>query len=99
MYFSFQVQYEANLPNFVTSYSRDPLNLKLISQNLNRGKSLTFTVLKKLEINPGLEPLKGKQKNSGRRFLTYKTCENKWDTWLLLPKNPWPPKSASFTGS
>ncbi|XP_065525181.1 putative uncharacterized protein C7orf78 [Lathamus discolor] len=78
-------QYEANLPNFVTSYSRDPLNLKLKSQNLN--------------IGPGLEPLKGRQKNSGRRFLTYKPCENKWHTWLLLPKNPWPSKSASFTVS
>lgn len=51
MYFSFQVQYEANLPNFVTSYSRDPLNLKLKSQNLNIGKSLTFTVLENLGIS------------------------------------------------
>lgn len=33
--FPFQVQYEANLPNFVTSYSRDPLNLKLKSLHLN----------------------------------------------------------------
>ncbi|XP_061325162.1 uncharacterized protein LOC133277398 [Pezoporus flaviventris] len=44
-------QYEANLPIFVTSYSRDPLNLKLKSQNLNIGESLTFTVLKKLGIS------------------------------------------------
>ncbi|XP_075603158.1 putative uncharacterized protein C7orf78 homolog [Balearica regulorum gibbericeps] len=75
-------QYEANLPNLVTSYSRDPLNLKLKSQHLN--------------TDPGLEPLKGKQKDSNR-FLTYKPCESKWDPRLLLPKNPWPPKSASFT--
>ncbi|XP_054672456.1 uncharacterized protein LOC129202879 isoform X2 [Grus americana] len=86
IYFPFQVQYEANLPNLVTSYSRDPLNLKLKSQHLN-------TVFS----DPGLEPLKGKQKDSNRRFLTYKPCESKWDPRLLLPKNPWPPKSASFT--
>ncbi|XP_076188230.1 putative uncharacterized protein C7orf78 homolog [Aptenodytes patagonicus] len=74
--------YEANLPNTVTGYSRDPLNLKLKSQHLN--------------IDPGLELLKGKQKDSDRRFLTHKPCESKWDPRLLLPKNPWPPKSASF---
>ncbi|XP_072707719.1 putative uncharacterized protein C7orf78 homolog [Ciconia boyciana] len=78
-------QYEANLPNLVTSYSRDPLNLKLKSQHLN-------TV-----SDPGLEPLKEKQKDSDRRFLTYKPCESKWDPRKLLPKNPWPRKSASFT--
>ncbi|XP_068261304.1 LOW QUALITY PROTEIN: putative uncharacterized protein C7orf78 homolog [Nyctibius grandis] len=76
-------QYEANLPNFVISYSRDPLNLKLKSQHLN--------------IDPGLEPLKRKQKDSDRRFLTYKPCESKWDPQLLLPKNPWPLQSASVT--
>ncbi|XP_050748799.1 uncharacterized protein LOC127013812 [Gymnogyps californianus] len=76
-------QYEANLPNLATSYSRDPLNLKLKSQHLN--------------IDPGLEPLKGKQKYSDRRYLIYKPCESKWDPQLLLPRNPWPPKSASFT--
>lgn len=50
----FQVQYGANLPNTVTGYSRDPLNLKLKSQHLNIGKTLTtctFTVLKKLGIS------------------------------------------------
>ncbi|XP_074996964.1 putative uncharacterized protein C7orf78 homolog [Calonectris borealis] len=83
MYFPFQVQYEANLPNLVTSYSRNPLNLKLKSQHLN--------------TDPGLEPLKGKQKDSDRRLLTHKSFESKWDPRLLLPKNPWPPKSASFT--
>ncbi|XP_075351540.1 putative uncharacterized protein C7orf78 homolog [Mycteria americana] len=76
-------QYEANLPNLVTSYSRDPLNLKLKSQHLN--------------TDPGREPPKEKQKDSDRTFLTYKPCESKWDPRLLLPKNPWPPKSASFT--
>ncbi|XP_063179927.1 uncharacterized protein LOC134510562 [Chroicocephalus ridibundus] len=80
-----QVQYTANLPNLVISYSRHPLNLKLRSQDLN--------------IDPGLDPLRGKQKDSDRRFLTYKPCESKWDPRLLLPKNPWPPKSDSFAVS
>lgn len=31
------------------------------------------------------------------RFVIYKHCESKWDPRLLLAKNPWPPKSASFT--
>ncbi|XP_074753599.1 putative uncharacterized protein C7orf78 homolog [Athene noctua] len=65
----------SNLANLVTSYSRDPLNLKLKSQHLNVGK----------------------KKDSDSRFLTYKPCESKWDPQLLLPKNLWPPKSASFT--
>ncbi|XP_069655849.1 putative uncharacterized protein C7orf78 homolog [Haliaeetus albicilla] len=117
MYFPFQVQYEDNLPNLVTSYSRDPLNLKLKSQHLNIGKALTtctFIVLKKLGIT-GLSGLSGRlktmfftkfqyqrqllprSKKSDRRFLTYRPCESKWDPQMLLPKNPWPPKSASFT--
>ncbi|XP_040978387.1 uncharacterized LOC102725191 homolog [Aquila chrysaetos chrysaetos] len=69
------VQYEDNLPNLVTSYSRDPLNLKLESQHLN---------------------IESRQK-SDRRFLTYRPCKSKWDPRMLLPKNPWPPKYASFT--
>ncbi|XP_064906280.1 uncharacterized protein C2H7orf78 [Columba livia] len=75
-------QYEPNLTNLVTSYTRDPSNLKLKSQHLNMGKSSTTCK---------------KQQDSDRRFHTYKTCESKWDPRLLLPKDPWPPKSASFS--
>lgn len=46
--------------------------------------------------DPELEPLKGKQKHSDRRFLTYKPHESKWDPQLLVPSSPWPPKSASL---
>ncbi|XP_019364039.1 PREDICTED: uncharacterized protein LOC109291450 isoform X1 [Gavialis gangeticus] len=76
-------QSEANMPEFVTSYARDPFNLKFKSQNLN-------TVYR-------LEPLIEKQRDVDRRFVTYKPRECKWDSRLILPKNPWPPKSASFT--
>lgn len=39
MYFPFQVQYATDLPHLVSSYSRDPLNVKLKSHPSNRGKS------------------------------------------------------------
>ncbi|KAM9165580.1 uncharacterized protein C7orf78 homolog [Pangshura tecta] len=77
------VQYETNIPDFVTSYSRNPFNLKFKSQHLNAVH--------------GLQPLKDKQKDTKGRFITYKPCECKWESRLILPKNPWPPKSASFT--
>jgi len=54
MYVPFQVQYEAGLPKLVTSYSTDPLKLKLKLQHLNTGKSLTtptFIALNKLGIS------------------------------------------------
>ncbi|KAG6927121.1 hypothetical protein G0U57_010438 [Chelydra serpentina] len=76
-------QYETNVPDFVTSYPRDPLNLKFKSQHLNAVH--------------GLQPLKDKQKDTKGRFITYKPRECKWESRLILPKNPWPPKSASFT--
>ncbi|XP_067417781.1 putative uncharacterized protein C7orf78 homolog isoform X2 [Emydura macquarii macquarii] len=76
-------QYETNIPDFVTSYPRDPFNLKFKSQHLNAVH--------------GLQPLKDKQKDTKRRFITYKPHECKWESGLILPKNPWPPKSASFT--
>lgn len=40
-----------------------------------------------------------KQKNSSERFITYKPHECTWDSKLILPKAPWPIKSASFTVS
>ncbi|XP_074842305.1 putative uncharacterized protein C7orf78 homolog [Carettochelys insculpta] len=76
-------QYETNIPDFVTSYPRDPFNLKFKSQHLNAVY--------------GLQPLKEKRKDAKGRFITYKPCECKWESRLILPKNPWPPKSASFT--
>lgn len=51
MHFPFQKQYEANLPNSVTGYPRDPFNLKLKPQYLNMSESFeacTFIVLENL---------------------------------------------------
>ncbi|XP_006114585.2 putative uncharacterized protein C7orf78 homolog isoform X1 [Pelodiscus sinensis] len=76
-------QYETNIPNFVTSYPRDPFNLKFKSQHLN--------------IVCGLQPLTEKQMDPKGRFITCKPRECKWESRLILPKTPWPPKSASFT--
>ncbi|XP_058424765.1 uncharacterized protein LOC131421877 [Diceros bicornis minor] len=77
-------QYQRNLPNFVTTYERDPFGLKFKSRNLS-------TV-------HGCQLLKDdKHKNNTERFITYKPRESTWDPKLLLPKAPWPIKSASYT--
>ncbi|XP_049750145.1 uncharacterized protein LOC126081952 isoform X2 [Elephas maximus indicus] len=76
--------YRAHLPNFVTTYERDPFDLKLKSRHLS-------TV-------HGCQLLKdNQQKNSTERFITYKPRECTWDSKLILPKDPWPTKSASYT--
>lgn len=75
-------QYEDNIPDFNTSYERDPWNLNFKSQ----------------QLNASLEPVKHPQeKTSVERFDTYKPQELKWDSKLILPKKSWPPKSASYT--
>ncbi|KAM9650808.1 uncharacterized protein C7orf78 homolog [Trichechus inunguis] len=77
-------QYRANLPNFVTTYERDPFGLKLKSRHLSRVH--------------GCQLLKdNQQENSTERFITYKPRECTWDSKLILPKDPWPTKSASYT--
>uniref|UniRef100_A0A4X1TM82 Uncharacterized protein n=2 Tax=Sus scrofa TaxID=9823 RepID=A0A4X1TM82_PIG len=77
-------QYQRNLPNFVTAYEKDPFGLKFKSQHLS-------TV-------HGCPLLKdGQQKNSAERFITYKPHGCTWDSKLILPKAPWPVKSASYT--
>ncbi|KAF7252499.1 Cytidylate kinase [Varanus komodoensis] len=78
-------QYEQDLPDFVTSYARDPLNLKFKSQCLSKVHGLSsFT-----------EEKRGSRLKE--KFITYKPKELKWDSRLLLPKEPWPTKSGSFT--
>ncbi|KAI4543878.1 hypothetical protein MG293_006672 [Ovis ammon polii] len=76
-------QNERNLPNFVTTYEKDPFGLKFKSQHLS-------TV-------SGCPLLKNGQQNSTERFITYKPRECTWDSKLILPKAPWPVKSASYT--
>uniref|UniRef100_A0A8C7B7X8 Chromosome 7 open reading frame 78 n=1 Tax=Neovison vison TaxID=452646 RepID=A0A8C7B7X8_NEOVI len=76
-------QYQPNLPNFVTTYERDPLGLKFKSRHLSTVHECPS--------------LKDDKQNSSERFITYKPQECTWDSKLILPKAPWPIKSASFT--
>ncbi|XP_062973938.1 uncharacterized protein LOC134392904 isoform X2 [Elgaria multicarinata webbii] len=78
-------QYEQDIPDFVTSYARDPLNLKLKLQSLSKVHGL----------HPFTEEKRGSR--SKEKIMTYKAQELKWDSKLLLPKEPWPAKSDSFT--
>ncbi|XP_072365235.1 putative uncharacterized protein C7orf78 homolog isoform X2 [Scyliorhinus torazame] len=77
-------QYDTNIPGFVTSFDRDPFNLKLKSKNLNRAH----------ELLPDAKQLKGAHSQS---FETHKAEELKWDSQLSLRKETWPQKSASYT--
>ncbi|XP_030059337.1 putative uncharacterized protein C7orf78 homolog [Microcaecilia unicolor] len=79
-------QFENDIPDFVTSCSRDPFDLKLKCQQLSTVHELPS--------------LANKQKSTGagtRNFITYKPHEVKWDSRLILPKSSYPPKSASYT--
>nr|XP_033790286.1 uncharacterized protein LOC117355600 [Geotrypetes seraphini] len=79
-------QYENDLPDFVTSCSRDPSDLTLKCRQLSKVHEPPF--------------LANKEKNTGvsiRNFITYKLPEVKWDSRLILPKNSYPPRTASYT--
>ncbi|XP_029444845.1 uncharacterized protein LOC115084301 [Rhinatrema bivittatum] len=76
-------QYENDIPEFVTSCAKDPLNLKLKSQQLS-------TVHR-------LPSLADKMHTGTGSFITYKPLELKWDPRLILPKSSYPLKSASYT--
>ncbi|KAM6202316.1 uncharacterized protein C7orf78 homolog [Rhynchocyon petersi] len=78
-------QYQSNLPNFVTSYEKDPFGLKFKTKHLS-----TVHGCQLLEDNQ-------QKKNGKEKFITYKPCECSWDAKLILPKDPWPNKSASYT--
>ncbi|XP_018426577.1 PREDICTED: uncharacterized protein LOC108799240 [Nanorana parkeri] len=77
-------QYETGIQDFATSYSRDPFNLKFKSRCLN---SLC-------ELPPAEERQK---RGRVKHFVLHKPEEPAWDSKLILPKSPWPPKSASYT--
>ncbi|KAJ1101442.1 hypothetical protein NDU88_006510 [Pleurodeles waltl] len=77
-------QYETDIPDFDTTYERDPSDLKLKYQALN-------TV-------HGLPSFKDKQQGMRcKKITTFKPQELKWDSKLALPNDAYPPKSASFT--
>ncbi|KAK9962418.1 hypothetical protein ABG768_007787 [Culter alburnus] len=72
------------MPDIVTSVEKDPDCLFLKSQCL---KAVT-------DSHPDLNP---SQRNTVSKMDTFKPAELKWDPRLILPKTPWPPKSASYT--
>ncbi|XP_066441030.1 putative uncharacterized protein C7orf78 homolog isoform X2 [Eleutherodactylus coqui] len=77
-------QYETDIPDFVTNYSRDPFSLKFKAQGLSSSCEL-----------PPIEVKKSRVKT--RRFILHKPAEPQWDSGLILPRSPWPHKSASYT--
>ncbi|KAJ8288078.1 hypothetical protein COCON_G00007370 [Conger conger] len=77
-------QYADNMPDIVTTKKKDPGNLNFKSQHLS-------------SIG-GTGPIEGiHQRATMRQFDTFKPAEPKWDSQLILPSRPWPPKSASYT--
>ncbi|XP_056126749.1 uncharacterized protein si:dkey-30e9.6 [Rhinichthys klamathensis goyatoka] len=69
------------MPDMVTSIEKDPDCSFLKSQCL---KAVT-------DSHPDLNP------SHRDKMDTFKPAELKWDPRLILPKMPWPPKSASYT--
>ncbi|XP_077346841.1 putative uncharacterized protein C7orf78 homolog isoform X1 [Lithobates pipiens] len=77
-------QYETGILDFATNYPRDPFNLKFKLQSLSSSYEL-----------PPLE--ERKKRSKVKHFELHKPAEPSWDSKLILPKIPWPPKSASYT--
>ncbi|KAM3613863.1 uncharacterized protein V6R79_006107 [Siganus canaliculatus] len=77
---------DEDLPDFVTTYDRDPGNLTL------KLKHLDILATSRSESDLILSDRKTKMD-------TYKPAEPRWDAGLILPLLPWPPKSASYTVS
>ncbi|KAI1886120.1 hypothetical protein AGOR_G00210740 [Albula goreensis] len=77
-------QYTDVMPDMVTALKKDPGNVNFKSQHLS-------TI-------GGTRPREDfHQRATTRRFDTFKPAEPKWDSQLILPRKPWPPKSASYT--
>ncbi|XP_016397309.1 uncharacterized protein LOC107730865 [Sinocyclocheilus rhinocerous] len=72
------------MPDMVTFLEKDPGYLILNSQCLN----------KVTDSHPNLSP---SHRHTVSKMDTFKPAELKWDAKLVLPKMPWPPKSASYT--
>ncbi|XP_017552218.2 uncharacterized protein si:dkey-30e9.6 [Pygocentrus nattereri] len=72
------------LPDMVTCIEKDPGNLKFKTQSLG-----AIAEVRAESDHPHREPT--------RSMDTFKPAELKWDPRLILPKSPWPPKSASYT--
>ncbi|CAJ1062933.1 uncharacterized protein si:dkey-30e9.6 [Xyrichtys novacula] len=73
-----------DLPDIVTTYEKDPGNLKFKLRNLD--------IIGTTRSESGCTSGDDKSKMD-----TFKPPEPQWDAKLILPQAPWPPKSASFT--
>ncbi|XP_066531599.1 putative uncharacterized protein C7orf78 [Hoplias malabaricus] len=72
------------MPEMVTCIEKDPGNLRF--------KLLSLGAIREDQAVPSIL-----QRDTARKMNTFKPAELKWDTKLILPKSPWPPKSASYT--
>ncbi|XP_026138895.1 uncharacterized protein LOC113115520 [Carassius auratus] len=72
------------MPEMVSSLEKDPGCLIIKSQCLRA-------------VNDSLPDLNPSHSNTVSQIDTFKPAELKWDPRLILPKMPWPPKSASYT--
>nr|XP_046255015.1 uncharacterized protein si:dkey-30e9.6 isoform X2 [Scatophagus argus] len=75
---------DVDLPDIVTTYERDPGNLKLKLKHLD----ILLTTRSESDFSSA---------DAKMRMDTFKPAEPRWDARLVLPQPPWPPKSASYT--
>ncbi|XP_072571985.1 putative uncharacterized protein C7orf78 homolog [Paramormyrops kingsleyae] len=91
-------QYSDDMPDIVTTTEKDPNNLNFKSQHLSTRRlqsALKIAHFTSVGQTRSLEDTH--QHERLQRFDTFLTAEPKWDAELILPKNPWPNKSASYT--
>ncbi|KAM7382954.1 hypothetical protein PAMP_002647 [Pampus punctatissimus] len=75
---------DEDLPDIITTYKRDPGNLNLRLKHLD----IMHTTRPDSDFRP---------RDTETKMNTYKPAEPRWDARLMLPHQPWPPKSASYT--
>ncbi|KAK1786443.1 hypothetical protein P4O66_018133 [Electrophorus voltai] len=75
---------DEKLPDMVFSIEKDPGNVNFKTQLLG--------AITGIQSEPNLF-----QRETLRKLNTFKPAEPKWDASLMLPRSPWPPKSASYT--
>ncbi|XP_068180532.1 putative uncharacterized protein C7orf78 homolog isoform X2 [Antennarius striatus] len=85
---------DQDLLDVVTTHDKDPGNINLKLKTLDFFGTTRTTTGHNGPPGPRLvRVLRGTQ----TRMDTMKPPEPQWDAGLILPKSPWPPKSASYT--
>ncbi|XP_075901907.1 putative uncharacterized protein C7orf78 homolog [Nelusetta ayraudi] len=75
---------EDDQPDFVTTFDRDPGNLNLKLKNLDTIRTI------RSELDFSFRDLKTK-------MVTTKPAGPRWESRLVLPQSPWPPRPVSYT--